>query len=165
MNRNTIVIATALLAGASALRPAVADPLDREQTRDVISGSKGTHYDFEWASDGTVTVRRADAEPGAEPYGTGTWRIKEVKKTEDMTDAEVAEANAALDYVYCHQVEGLWHGREMCWEVHQVTFAQDADEKRLPTQTYKVYREAGAETGEFVITRGTTGDGRLASRQ
>lgn len=156
----TKAIAIAVLGGAAASTHA-ATLLDREQTRGVFTGGTGTHwflddrkwYQFNWGADGTLTVTRIDAKADEEPRSKGTWRIKEVEKKEGMSDADVANGNAALRYVYCHQLDSMWSGHEQCWEAHQVSFDVDAEKKPLPRQEYKFYREAGAETGEYIVTR------------
>lgn len=71
-----------------------------------------------------------------------------------MTDADVAKASEALQLVYRHTLDHIWHGHEMCRDADPATFDLDADKTPLPEQTCKLYREAGAETGEHIITHG-----------
>jgi len=158
----TATIAAALLVSAATAVPATAELLDREKTLELFTGATGTHYylgrgkhyEFTWGSDGKLAVHPVGAEKGDTPLSEGAWRIKTVEKKKGMSDEDVARANEALQFVYCHTVERMWSGNEMCWEVHQMTFEQDASKNPLPTRTYKVYREAGAETGEYIITKG-----------
>ena len=159
-----IAIAVAgLLATWSMTSMATPQVLTRDATRDVITGATGAHYYLDhrkwyaltWHDGGTVEAREMDAKPDAKPLYEGKWRIKEVTPVEDESDESVAKRNAELDYVYCHQFEHLFAGHELCFEVEQETFHTDKDDdnKLLATQRYKMYREAGAQTGEYVITR------------
>ena len=156
-------IAAVLAAGYFSVAHAAPELLSREAVRDLISGATGKHYylghrewcDIRWKTDGTVEAFHEDAKPDDKPIAKGTWRIKEVKPKKDETPESVAKRNAELQFVYCHQFDNMFGGHELCWNVEQETFDKvEGDDKKLAaTQRYKMYREAGAETGEYVITR------------
>ena len=161
MNHSSRLRMSLRLVALALLAPMAAEAglLDRDATKALISGATAKHwylgnqrwFEFKWLEDGKVTVHNPGAAADAKPFDAGKWRIKEVKREEGMTDAEFKRRNAELDHVYCHRFERLWSGNEICWELHQVSFDKDESGEPLPTQTYKVYRGQGAETGEFVI--------------
>ena len=157
----SIAIGAALISGVAVTSVQAGEVLDREKSRAVFTGATGTHwylsrqkdFQFNWKSGGNLIVTSIGAEQDEAPYSVGTWYVKEVEKTDDLTDEEVQKANDALRFTYCQLLESMWSGNEMCWEVQQVTFDKDADKNLLPQQEYKFYREKGAETGGYIITQ------------
>jgi hypothetical protein len=167
MNRLSIPCLSTMVAAALLSVPLVAPAkyVTGNDLRELLPGATGEHwhvthrrwYTYRWLPDGTLEIY-ASAED-EEPVETGVWRIKEVEPEEEEAAESVAARNGAIRAPFCKQLDN-WRTHEICFHVHQVTFdreagnpGHDADGPELPTQTYKVYREAGAETGRFTITR------------
>ena len=135
--------------------------LTQDELRVTIPGSTARHwyldherwYVISWNRDGTLSVNYPDAAADAKPVETGKWWIKEVEAKKGETPESVKQRNAELDYLYCQQFDKWRSNHELCFELVQVTFnkmpGSDIEEK---TQEYKYYREAGAETGAFILT-------------
>ena len=160
-NKLALTVGAVLLSGFATSSFAAAELLERKKTRALFTGSSGTHWylshdkwhQFDWKSGGEVVVTKVGTKAEDKPVAKGKWRIKEVEKKKGMTDADVEAANAEFDYVYCHQIEGMWGDHEICWEAQQETFDKTADKKLLPKQQHTVLREGGGESGEYHITR------------
>lgn len=157
----TVTIGAALLSGLSMSSFAASELLDREKSLALFAGASGEHwyldhqkhYQFNWQSDGSLTVATMGATADDKPLAKGKWRIKEVEKKKGMSDGDVKAANDELSFVYCQQLDTLWFGHEHCWDVYQTSADMAKDKKPLPKQEYAFHREGGGEYNGFVITR------------
>jgi hypothetical protein len=157
----TITFGAVLLSALSTSSFAASELLDREKSLALFAGGSGKHgyldhqknYQFNWQSDGSVTVTRMNAKADDKPLAKGKWRIKEMEKKKGMSAGEVAAANDELSFVYCQQLDNMWSGHEHCWDVYQVSADMAKDKQPLPTQEYAFHREGGGEYNGFVITR------------
>ena len=136
--------------------------LSQGDLKQLLNNNTGRHwsldherwYVFTWQNDGVISVSLPDAEPDDEPVEKGTWRVKEIVAKDDDDPEEIKKQNEELSYLYCQSFENWTSDHELCFEMVQETFDTVGDsEVMAATQEYKCYREAGAETGAFTITR------------
>ena len=136
--------------------------LSQDDLKSVLPGSSGQHWSldyeewfvFNWQPGGKLVVTRPDAKDDEEPVQTGKWRVKEIMPKEGDDPEMIRRNNAALVGLYCQKFDNWGGGSEICYDLYQVSFNKvQGSEELAKTQEYKCYREAGAETGEFIITR------------
>jgi hypothetical protein len=158
-----------LVVGTLSLACAFATPvsakerlLSQDELKQLLSDNWGRHwsldderwYVFYWHSDRTLTVDLPYATPGDEPVQMGTWRVKEIQAEEGGDPKGIEKKNADLSYLYCQKFDEWGSNNELCFEMVQESFDTIGNAGELArTQEYKCYREAGAETGAFTITR------------